>query len=294
MIMYNIMDIPNFNISSKPDKCKNFLGPQPHTYTPVNTSDDLEVGVLYASRKIFDLGVKYARDMAITIATAEMTILMEASLTTIDHFFDKLNDNKRIKEIIDADYSKIMNLFESSIDIVRFMAYNYLTKSWNNFATTNKSYTDIEGNLTEDGVGFQQMLKFVSDLSNNNIQDNGMKPPINTIDTSKGNSTVNGKSHPIVSNDKKNNGGGIVRESNDKMIAALKIVNRITDDIMKLPREVQQDELLKITDMLKKGINKQSGGRIKKQRKTTKKFRAIRKMIKRSMRNFSKKYPKLY
>lgn len=291
MIMYNIMNnssIPTINISSKPDKCKNFLGPQPHTYTPVDTSDDLEVGVLYASRKIFDLGVKYARDMAITIATAEMTILMEASLTTIDHFFDKLNENKRIKEIIDADYSKIMSLFESSIDIVRFMAYNYLTKSWNNFATTNKSYTDIQGNLTEDGVGFQQMLKFVSDLSNNNIQVNGMKPPINAIDTSKG------KSHPIVSNEKKNNGGGIVRESNDKMFDALRIVNRITDDIMKLPREVQQDELLKITDILKKRINKQSGGRIKKERKTTKKFRAIRKMIKRSMRNFSKKYPKLY
>jgi len=293
MIMYNIMDnitnIPiatpissappalNFNIDSKPDKCKNFLGPQPHTYTPVNTSDDLEVGVLYASRKIFDLGVKYARDMAITIATAEMTILMEASLTTIDHFFDKLNDNKKIKEIIDADYSKIMNLFDSSINIVRFMAYNYLTKSWNNFATTNKSYTDIQGNLTADGVGFQQMLKFVSDLSNNTIQK--IQPQV---------TEVNKSANP------KRKGGGTIGESDDKMIAALRIANRITDDIMKLPREVQQDELLKITDMLKKRMSKQSGGRIKKERKTTKKFRAIRKMIKRSMRNFSKKYPKLY
>ena len=290
MIMYNIMDIPNFNISNKPDKCKNFLAPQPHTYTPVNTSDDLEVGVLYASRKIFDLGVKYARNMAITIATAEMTILIETSLASIDHFLDKLNENKRIQEIINADYSKIMNLFESSIDIVRFMAYNYLTKSWNNFATTNKSYTDIQGNLTEDGVGFQQMLKVVSDLSNNNIQVNGTTPSITTTD-------VNKDVKPVTNTKDardKNKGGGIVRESNNKMIDAIRIVNRITDDIMKLPREVQQDELLKITDMLKKGINKQSGGRIKKGRKTTRKFRAIRKMIKRSMRNFSKKYPKLY
>lgn len=281
-------------MDNKPNKCNTFLQPQPHTYTPVNTDDELEVGILYASRKIFDLGVKYARNMAITIATAEMTILIEASLASIDHFFDKLNENKRIKEIINADYSKIMNLFESSIDIVRFMAYNYLTKSWNNFATTNKSYTDIQGNLTQDGVGFQQMLKFVSDLSNNNIQVNRTNPSINAIDTNKVNPTVNVTSSPIVSQDKKNMGGGIVRESNDKMIAALRIVNRITDDIMKLPREVQQDELLKITDILKKGINKQSGGRIKRERKTTKKFRTIRKMIKRSMRNFSKKYPKLY
>ena len=56
--MYNIMNnssIPTINISSKPDKCKNFLGPQPHTYTPVDTSDDLEVGVLYASRKYLTL-----------------------------------------------------------------------------------------------------------------------------------------------------------------------------------------------------------------------------------------------
>ena len=73
--------------------CNTFLQPRSHTYTPVNTTDDLNVGVLYASRKIFDLGVKYAKNMAITIATAEMTILTEASLTTIDHFFDKLNEN---------------------------------------------------------------------------------------------------------------------------------------------------------------------------------------------------------
>jgi hypothetical protein len=276
--MYNIMD----NTTNNPNKCNTFLHPQAHTYREVNTSDELNVGVLYASKKIFDLGVKYARDMAITIATAEMTILMEASLTTIDHFFDKLNDNKRIKEIIDADYSKIMNLFESSIDIVRFMAYNYLTKSWNNFATTNKSYTDIQGNLTADGVGFQKMLQFVSDVSNNTIQK--IQPHV----TTELNKSVKSTPHP---NTKR---GGTIGESDDKMFSALRIVDRITDDIMKLPREVQQDELLKITDMLKRRMSKQSGGKVKKERKTTKKFRAIRKMIKRSMRKFSKSYPKLY
>jgi hypothetical protein len=273
------------NTTNNPNKCNTFLHPQAHTYREVNTSDELNVGVLYASKKIFDLGVKYARDMAITIATAEMTILMEASLTTIDHFFDKLNDNKRIKEIIDADYSKIMNLFESSIDIVRFMAYNYLTKSWNNFATTNKSYTDIQGNLTADGVGFQKMLQFVSDVSNNNIQE--IQSHVTELNKDV-NKSAKPSSHP---NTKR---GGTIGESDDKMFSALRIVDRITDDIMKLPREVQQDELLKITDMLKRRMNKQSGGRVKKERKTTKKFRAIRKMIKRSMRKFSKSYPKLY
>jgi hypothetical protein len=225
--------------------------------------------------------------MAITIATAEVTILMEASLTSIDHFFDKLDKNKRIKEIINSDYSKIMGLFESSIDIVRFMAYNYLTKSWNNFATTNKSYTDNEGNLTQDGVGFQKMLGFVNDLSNNNIQ-------IKRVDNPQpsNNNAVNGKLG--VTSDKKAVKGGTIGESNDKMFSALRIVNRLTDDIMKLPREVQEDELLKITDMLKNRMSKQSGGRVKKERRTTKKFRAIRKMIKRSMRNFSKGYSKLY
>lgn len=281
MIMYNIMD----NTTNNPNKCNTFLHPQAHTYREVNTSDELNVGVLYASKKIFDLGVKYARDMAITIATAEMTILMEASLTTIDHFFDKLNDNKRIKEIIDADYSKIMNLFESSIDIVRFMAYNYLTKSWNNFATTNKSYTDIQGNLTADGVGFQKMLQFVSDVSNNTIQE--IQPHVTTELNKDVNKSVKSTPRP---NTKR---GGTIGESDDKMFSALRIVDRITDDIMKLPREVQQDELLKITDMLKRRMSKQSGGKVKKERKTTKKFRAIRKMIKRSMRKFSKSYPKL-
>ena len=281
--MYNIMD----NTSNKPNKCNTFLQPRSHTYKQVNTSDELNVGVLYASKKIFDLGVKYARDMAITIATAEVTILMEASLTSIDHFFDKLDENKRIKEIINSDYSKIMGLFESSIDIVRFMAYNYLTKSWNNFATTNKSYTDNEGNLTQDGIGFQKMLGFVNDLSNNNIQIKGLDKP----HTSNNNAT---KGKPGATANMKSVKGGTIEESNDKMFSALRIVNRLTDDIMKLPREVQEDELLKITDMLKNKMNKQSGGRVKKERRTTKKFRAIKKMIKRSMRNFSKSYSKLY
>ena len=240
--------------------CNTFLQPRSHTYTPVNTTDDLNVGVLYASRKIFDLGVKYAKNMAITIATAEMTILTEASLTTIDHFFDKLNENPKIKEIIHNNYSKIMSLFDSSINIVRFMAYNYLTKSWNNFATTNKSYTDINGNLTQDGVGFQKMLEFVSNLTNNNIAKTG---------------------------------GGITKNDNDKMYSAVRIVDRLTNDIMKLPQEVQQDELLKITNLLKTKMNKQTGGGLKKVRKNTRKFRAIRKMIKRSMRRFSKPYHKL-
>jgi hypothetical protein len=180
-----------------------------------------------------------------------------------------------------------MSLFESSIDIVRFMAYNYLTKSWNNFATTNKSYTDNEGNLTQDGIGFQKMLGFVNDLSNNNIQIKGVDNP-----QPSNNNSANGKSG--VTPNKKAVKGGTIGESNDKMFSALRIVNRLTDDIMKLPREVQEDELLKITDMLKNRMSKQSGGRVKKERRMTKKFRAIRKMIKRSMRNFSKGYSKLY
>jgi hypothetical protein len=241
-----------------------FLTPRFHTYTPVNTTNELNVGVLYASKKIFDLGVKYVKDMAITIATAEMTILTEASLTTIDHFFDKLNEKPEIKEFIHTNYSKIMGLFESSINIVRFMAYHYLTKSWNNFATTNKSYMDINGNLTPDGNGFQKMLEFVSNTSNNNK--NGV--------TNK-------------------NGGGITKEDNDKMYSALRIVDRLTNDLMKLPQEIQQDKLLKITDVLKTRMNNQMGGRFKRVRKNTKKFRVIRKMIKRSMRRFSKPYHKL-
>jgi archaellum component FlaC len=259
------------------NNCDTFLQPNPHTYTQVNTSDDLNVGVLYASKKIFDLGVKYAKDIAITIATAEVTILMEASLLSINHFLEKLDKNERIKKIIDSSYSTISSLFTSSIDIIRFIAYSYLTKSWNNFASTNKTYTDTNGVLTQDGIGFHKMLDFVSNLTNN-IQNN-----------------VIAKVHAnrdAIGN--KMSGGTIVEKGNDKMYAALRIVDRLTNDIMKLPREVQQDELLKLTNMLKKKMNKQSGGRIKKQRKTTKKYRVIRNMIKRSIRKFSKKYPRLY
>ena len=277
-----------YNLMIEPNKCETFLHPKSHTYTQVNTTDDLNIGVLNASKKMFDIGVKYAKEIAVTIATAEVTILMEASLTSINHFLKKLDENKRIKDIIDSSYSTISSLFTSSVDIIRFMAYNYLTKSWNNFASTNKSYAYPNGDLTQDGVGFHKMLDFVSNLTNN-IQNNGVDL-VNNLqgnhDTKKHDKNGDNKSRHIS--------GGTLVEGNDTMLTALRIVDRLTNDIMKLPREVQQDELLKITNMLKKRMNKQSGGRIKKGRKTTKKVRVIRKMIKRSMRKFSKKYPRLY
>jgi hypothetical protein len=41
-----------------PNKCDKFLNPVSNKYNSVDTVDDLNVGIMTASKKVFDLGVK--------------------------------------------------------------------------------------------------------------------------------------------------------------------------------------------------------------------------------------------
>jgi hypothetical protein len=273
----------NNNIMSQPlNKCNDFLNPVSNKYNNVSTVDDLNIGILTASKKVFDLGVKYTKDMFITITTAQATILVEASLKTVEHFMDKLQENPRINDITTNQLPKIVGLLDSSENILRYIGYDYLTKSYYNYASANKSNTPGQ-DLTQDGIGFKNLLELFS--------------------------------HPNNSKSKMND------NAND--VLALNVVDNLTDNIMKLPIEKRDTELLKITDMIKKGINERSekkginerSGKVEKNEKSiekgqgegqtggksnpkfktkkTKRCRVICKLIKRSMRKFCKAYPKI-
>jgi len=224
------------------NNCQTFLNPPIHTYDTINENDDLNIGVLNASKKLFELGVEYTKDVFITITTAEATILVEASLKALEHFLNKLEQTPvilKVGNMFKSQMSNLGGLLESSENIIRYIGYDYLTKSYSNYASTNK--------LTQEDInGFKKLLDVV-------------KPNIQLLT------------------------GG----SNDKLIDVVTIVDKLTDNIMKLPLESQETELLKFTDMLKKRIRskKQSGGRIKRIKRT----RVIRNMIKRSMRKFGKR-----
>ncbi len=240
-----------------PNKCDKFLNPVSNKYNSVDTVDDLNVGIMTASKKVFDLGVKYTKDMFITITTAQATILVEASLKTVEHFMDKLKENPRINEITNKQLPKIVGLLDSSENILRYIGYDYLTKSYYNYASVNKPYASGQD------LGFKSLLDLVSQ-----------------------------------SNDSKSS-------AND--VSAINIVNSLTDKIMELPIDKQEAELIRLTDSIQskiienkiknknKNTTKQSGGKSKSKFKTkrTKRYRVIRKLIKRSIRKFCNVYPRI-
>jgi hypothetical protein len=248
----------------KPNKCKEFLEPQPHKYKNVETDDELNIGIMNASRKLFELGVKYTKDMFVTITTAEATILVEASLKTMEHFIDKLNENPQVSEIINNQMPKLLGLFDSGENILRYIGYYYFTKSYNNYASANKPYIN-DNVILQDDIGFKKMLELASNPNN-------MK-----------------KQH--------GNDDEQIRDQN-----AIKIVDEFINKILLLPPDEQQDALLKITDEIKRKLDKRGevkrddvkNGVVKKYGgKSKKKCRIIKKMIKRTMRKFCNTYPRI-
>lgn len=288
MIMYNNMSTnknnANLSLSSiqskQPNECHTFLNPEPHTYKNVNTGELLNIGIINASKKVFELGVKYAKDIIITIGTAETTALLDASLITFDHFINKIEENPKISKIVKSignQFPKIIGLLDSSVNIFRYIGYDYLTKSYNQYSNTTNPYLDINSEITPHGMGFKKLMDLFG-------------PQVTDIKNHEG---LPHTSEHINSHTSQHSEHGGVKKGgmNTKTYDALIIVDKITDDILKLPRELQEDELMKIIDILKKRMNiKQLGGKSK-QTKTNKKYRVIRKMIKRTMRKFCKSYP---
>ncbi len=250
-----------------PNKCNAFLNPGSKKYNNVVTVDDLNIGIMTASKKVFELGVKYTKEMFITITTAEATILVEASLKTVEHFMDKLKENPRVNEILTTQMPKIIGLVDSGVNILRYIGYDYLTKSYYNYGSANKPYTYDNNVLTQDGVGFKNLLDLVSQ-------------------------TNDARNNPQVYNQHGVNSLNKSSEDDKQLKEALRIVDKLTDDIMKLPAGLRESKLLEITNMLREKMkgNTQRGGKSK-LKSRTKRCCVIRKMIKRTIRKFSNVYP---
>ena len=231
---------------------------EPPTYEKLRTTDKLNIGIMNALKKTFNLGVKYTKDVMIDITTAEAQILVDMSMSTVDKFMTKVEDNPKLKVMMDTYFPKIVDMLDSNISILRYIGYDYLTKSYNQYINSHKSYVNDTGEeLSKDGLGFKRLLDLTTTLDG--------QQPIHQ--------------HQQLQPPQHHRGGG-------GSANVLILLDRLTDDVLKLPLQIQQDELIKIANIIKKRVSGQSkvGGRGRRKKNKT---RRIKKIIRRSIRSFT-------
>lgn len=235
----------------------------PPKYQKIRTAEMLNIGIITALKKSFNLGLKYTKDVMIDITTAEAQILVDMTMTTVDKFMTKVEENPKLKVMINTYFPKILEMLDSNISILRYIGYDYLTKSYNQYINSHKSYINESEELSQDGLGFKRLLDLTTTLDT--------QPP-NTPTT-----TLTSTTKP--NQDQTQKGGGSTN--------VLILLDKLTDDVLKLPFQIQQDELIKIADIIKKRVSGQSqqGGRSK--NKTRRQSHYIKKIIKRTIRRFS-------
>ena len=240
---------------------------EPPKYEKLRTTETLNIGIMNALKKSFNLGLKYTKDVVIDITTAEAQILVDMTMTTVDKFMTKVEENPKLKVMVNTYFPKILEMLNSNISILRYIGYDYLTKSYNQYINSHKSYIDERGELSQDGLGFKRLLDLTS-----------------TLDTQQPSQPTIQNEHihtPISPNKPQQRGGGPTN--------VLILLDRLTDDVLKLPFQIQQNELIKITDIIKKrvsGQSQQGGMRIR--NKTRRQSHYVKKIIKRTIRRFSK------
>ena len=243
---------------------------EPPTYEKLRTTEKLNIGIMNALKKTFNLGVKYTKDVMIDITTAEAQILVDMSMSTVDKFMTKVEDNPKLKVMMNTYFPKIVDMLDSNISILRYIGYDYLTKSYNQYINSHKSYVDDTGKeLSKDGLGFKRLLDLTTTLDG--------QQPIHPYQQQQ-------PQHQQYTNTQQTSthqrGGGSTN--------VLILLDRLTDDVLKLPLQIQQDELIKIADIIKKRVTGQSqvGGRGRR-KKNKNKTRRIKKIIRRTIRSFT-------
>lgn len=241
----------------------------PPKYQKIPTAETLNIGIITALKKSFNLGLKYTKDVMIDITTAEAQILVDMTMTTVDKFMTKVEENPKLKVMINTYFPKILELLDSNISILRYIGYDYLTKSYNQYINSHKSYIKDESEeLSRDGLGFKRLLDLTTTLD---TQSPSLLQPPNT------------QQHTTRPNQNQNQNGG---SSTNVLI----LLDKLTDDVLKLPFQIQQDELIKIADIIKKrvsGQSQQGGRRRRSKNKTRRQSHYIKKIIKRTIRRFS-------
>ena len=250
---------------------------EPPTYEKLRTTEKLNIGIMNALKKTFNLGVKYTKDVMIDITTAEAQILVDMSMSTVDKFMTKVEDNPKLKVMMNTYFPKIVDMLDSNISILRYIGYDYLTKSYNQYINSHKSYVDETGELSQDGLGFKRLLDLTTTLDG--------QQPIHQYQQQQPQHQQSQRQQPQhqqYTNTQKTTthqrGGGSTN--------VLILLDRLTDDVLKLPLQIQQDELIKIADIIKKRVAGQSqvGGRGRRKKNKT---RRIKKIIRRSIRSFT-------
>lgn len=210
-----------------------------HDYDVVKTNGKLDIGILNAFKGAFDLGVKYTKEIIVTVTTAEMMVMVDLGLGAFERIVQKIKNMPELqpfgKYLTDlVDYK--LKFLETDLKIIEYMGAEYLTRSYKNYveAIELANKTGIPGNHEEQFNNFLKTINPGVSLSNikhhlpinhNLTQTQTQTPPPHT---------------------KTSRGGG-----NDMGDDALKIADGIIDKILLLPLHLQLDELAKIVNKLR-------------------------------------------
>ena len=258
-----------------------------HEFDTVKTNSKLNIGIMNAFKGAFDLGVKYTKEIIITVTTAEMMIMVDVGMGAVEKIIQRLKNIKELEPIAEwiskfLDYK--LKFVDSDLEMVKYLGYVYLMKSYKEYSDALKT-SDIP--TSENQIEhFNEFMKMITSMNPGIAQNiSSARDVINKQNTL----TTNPKHTTQPPTKDTHHRGGSSNTSND----ALKIANRIIDDILLLPLHLQLDEMVKIIDKLKKfsETKKMIGGMVGK--KTGKKLRRRRnikrtiKMIRNSLRSFS-------
>jgi len=265
-----------------------------HDFDTVKTNGKLNIGFFNALRGAFDLGVKYTKDIVVTVTTAEMTVMVDLGLSAFEKIVNKVGNMKELQPFGDylakfVDYK--LKFLDSDLKIVEYLGYEYLLKSYRDYVDAIQIANTIGLENPEDQ--FNNFLKNFSPNAKINIpfSPNGH---MNTQPRQPGReqhtqSAKNGSQHL--------GGGHLTPKASDD---AFKIADRIIDQILLLPLHLQLDELVKIVNNIKNvaetkhmrgggvnelRINKKS--RKHRGRKRRKAIKKTRKMIYNSIKTFT-------
>lgn len=218
-----------------------------HDFDTVKTNDKLNIGILNAFKGAFDLGVKYTKEMIVTVTTAEMVIMVDMGLNAFEKIVTKVNNIPELQPFGQylfnlMDYK--LKFFDADLKIIEYMGYEYLSRSY-------KNYMDAIEIANKNGMSKNQEEQFDNFLKTiaPSIPLSSITSPIPMNNTNNNQSQQPQQSQqkgPPSHTSKKHKGGGY-QQDND----ALKIADRIIDQIMLLPLHLQLDELKKIVYKLR-------------------------------------------
>lgn len=227
-----------------------------HDFDTVKTNGKLNIGILNAFKGVFDLGVKYTKEIIITVTTAEMMIMVDVGMGAFEKVVNKVSTIKELQPFGDFIFKLVdykLKFLDSDLEIVKYMGYEYLSRSYKEYLEAIKNTNASTPTSLNHQEQFDNFLKtFSSPIQNPTTQlTNHIIPK----------QSKNQQQHTVK------RGGGNINYESDK--DALKIADRIIGQVLLLPLHLQLNELVKIIDKIRNiaKTKPMSGGGIKKSKK---------------------------